>query len=97
MARNAARSKCRNRDATIAIGAGSVSWCFRAPRALNVCAPTASRETCQPGETLAKGQMRSNKEKKKPKAEWNKKKRAPNPSPFALGQAQNKPANAKKG
>jgi len=46
---------------------------------------------------MAKGQMRSNKEKKKPKAEWNKKKRAPNPSPFALGQAQSKPANAKKG
>jgi hypothetical protein len=32
--------------------------------------------------------MRSNKEKKKPKAEWNKKKGAPTPSPFALGQAQ---------
>jgi hypothetical protein len=46
---------------------------------------------------MAKGQMRSNKEKKKPKAEWNKKKRAPNPSPFASGQALSKPANAKKG
>jgi hypothetical protein len=35
---------------------------------------------------MAKGQMRSNKEKKKPKAEWNKKKKGggPTPSPFAL-------------
>jgi hypothetical protein len=42
---------------------------------------------------MAKGQMRSNKEKKKPKAEWNKSKRkgAPNPSPFVSGQAQSKP------
>jgi hypothetical protein len=42
---------------------------------------------------MAKGQMRSNKEKKKPKAEWNKSKRegAPNPSPFASGQAQSTP------
>jgi hypothetical protein len=40
---------------------------------------------------MAKGQMRSTKEKKKPKAEWNKKKKGgPTPSPFALGQAQNK-------
>jgi hypothetical protein len=38
---------------------------------------------------MAKGQMRSNKEKKKPKAEWNKKKKGgPVPSPFA---AANKP------
>jgi hypothetical protein len=38
---------------------------------------------------MAKGQMRSNKEKKKPKAEWNKKKKAgPAPSPFAVGQSQ---------
>jgi hypothetical protein len=41
---------------------------------------------------MAKGQMRSNKEKKKPKADWNKKKGAANPSPFASGQAQSKPA-----
>jgi hypothetical protein len=35
---------------------------------------------------MAKGQMRSNKEKKKPKAEWNQKKKggvAPAQSPFA--------------
>jgi hypothetical protein len=38
---------------------------------------------------MAKGQMRSNKEKKKPKAEWNKKKKGgPAPSPFAVGQSQ---------
>jgi hypothetical protein len=38
---------------------------------------------------MAKGQMRSSKEKKKPKAEWNKKKKGgPTASPFALGQGQ---------
>jgi hypothetical protein len=38
---------------------------------------------------MAKGQMRSNKEKKKPKAEWNKKKKGgPPSSPFAVGQSQ---------
>lgn len=38
---------------------------------------------------MAKGQMRSTKEKKKPKAEWNKKKKGgPTPSPFAAGQSQ---------
>ena len=38
---------------------------------------------------MAKGQMRSTKEKKKPKAEWNKKKKGgPTPSPFAVGQSQ---------
>jgi hypothetical protein len=38
---------------------------------------------------MAKGQMRSNKEKKKPKAEWNKKKKgAQAQSPFSQGSAQ---------
>ncbi len=38
---------------------------------------------------MAKGQMRSNKEKKKPKADHNKKKKgSPPPSPFAVGQSQ---------
>jgi hypothetical protein len=37
---------------------------------------------------MAKGQMKSNKEKKKPKAEWNKKKKGGAP---AGGQAQAKP------
>ena len=38
---------------------------------------------------MAKGQMKSNKEKKKPKAAHNvKKKGAPSPSPFAAGQSQ---------
>jgi hypothetical protein len=43
-------------------------------------------------DVMAKGQMRSNKEKKKPKAEWNKKKKGgnPPPSPFAVGQSQAK-------
>ena len=37
---------------------------------------------------MAKGQMRSNKEKKKPKAEWNKKKKGgPVPSSFSSGQS----------
>jgi hypothetical protein len=34
---------------------------------------------------MAKGQMRSNKEKKKPKADKNIKKGGPAPSPFASG------------
>ena len=41
---------------------------------------------------MAKGQMRSNKEKKKPKAEWNKKKKGgPTLSPFALAREQPPP------
>lgn len=40
---------------------------------------------------MAKGQMRSNKEKKKPKADASKKKGGPAPSPFAAGQPQAKP------
>jgi hypothetical protein len=50
---------------------------------------------------MAKGQQRKNKEKKKPKAEWNKKKKGgPPPSPFAVGNAPPRPAYnpyAKKG
>ncbi len=38
---------------------------------------------------MAKGQMRGTKEKKKPKAEWNKKKKGtPAPSTMAAGQSQ---------
>jgi hypothetical protein len=38
---------------------------------------------------MAKGQMRSNKEKKKPKADWNKKKKgSPAPSSSTVGQLQ---------
>jgi hypothetical protein len=41
---------------------------------------------------MAKGQMRSNKEKKKPKATQNlKKKGGPPPSPFAAGPVQGQP------
>ncbi len=40
---------------------------------------------------MAKGQMRSNKEKKKPKQDKNKKKGGPAPSPFAAGQTQGQP------
>jgi hypothetical protein len=39
---------------------------------------------------MAKGQMKSNKEKKKPKAEWNKKKKG-GPAPVSQGAA--KPQN----
>jgi len=47
---------------------------------------------------MAKGQMRSTKEKKKPKAEHNKKKKGgPTLSPFAAAQAQAKPGTGKKG
>jgi hypothetical protein len=44
-------------------------------------------------DAMAKGQMRSNREKKKPKAEHNKKKKgnAPAASPFAAGQSQAAP------
>jgi hypothetical protein len=40
---------------------------------------------------MAKGQMRSNKEKKKPKQDKNKQKGAAAPSPFAGMQSQSKP------
>jgi hypothetical protein len=55
--------------------------------------PRATRARVQPTEDdMAKGQMRSNKEKKKPKAEWNKKKKgSAAPSPYAAAQAQTKP------
>ena len=48
---------------------------------------------------MAKGQMRSNKEKKKPKAAWNADKKkggqhpGPGASPFAPGQGQNPPGH----
>jgi hypothetical protein len=40
-------------------------------------------ESFTPEDVMAKGQMRSNKEKKKPKQDKNKQKGAPTPSPFA--------------
>jgi hypothetical protein len=42
----------------------------------------------QQEDAMAKGQMRSNKEKKKPKAEHNKKQKGAAPSPFAAVQGQ---------
>jgi hypothetical protein len=47
-------------------------------------------------DTVAKGQMRSNKEKKKPKADKNKKKGEAPTSPFASGHAPGKPGYAGK-
>jgi hypothetical protein len=40
---------------------------------------------------MAKGQMRSNKEKKKPKAEWNKKKKGGVAPPSTVSQLQSAP------
>jgi hypothetical protein len=45
---------------------------------------------------MAKGQMRSNREKKKPKADKNKKKGAPAASPFASAPPTGKSAGGKK-
>jgi hypothetical protein len=44
---------------------------------------------------MAKGQMRSNKEKKKPKQDKSKDKGAAAPSPFAANQGQAKPGGKK--
>jgi hypothetical protein len=46
---------------------------------------------------MAKGQMRSNKEKKKPKQDKNLKKGGAAPSPFASGKSQPSPYPGKKG
>jgi hypothetical protein len=46
---------------------------------------------------MAKGQMRSNKEKKKPKQDKNLKKGGAAPSPFASGKPQASPYPGKKG
>ena len=45
---------------------------------------------------MAKSQLRSSREKKKPKAEKNKKKRAPAASPFTLARITGKDASGKK-
>jgi hypothetical protein len=45
---------------------------------------------------MAKGQMRSNREKKKPKADKNKKKGAPAPSPFTPVQFTGKSPSGRK-
>src|SRR5215510_3636292 len=55
------------------------------PRRFNPATARARRASRHGRNAMAKGQMRSNKEKKKPKAEWNKKKKGgPTLSPFAL-------------
>ncbi|HEU0084720.1 MAG TPA: hypothetical protein VFQ87_17835 [Bradyrhizobium sp.] len=46
---------------------------------------------------MAKGQMRSNKEKKKPKQDKNLKKGGAAPSPFASGKSQASPYPGKEG
>lgn len=45
---------------------------------------------------MAKGQMRSNKEKKKPKAEWNKKKKGVQQPASSLGSMQSGQPNPNK-
>jgi hypothetical protein len=52
--------------------------------------------TENPEDAMAKGQMRGNKEKKKPKQDKNKKKGAEAPSPFAGMHSQAKPGTGKK-
>jgi hypothetical protein len=55
------------------------------------CAVRDESPTENPEDAMAKGQMRGNKEKKKPKQDKNKKKGAAAPSPFAGMQSQSKP------
>jgi hypothetical protein len=70
-----------------------VRWRFRensaASKALPICYPRRRAHRlnrAQKGEfVMAKGQMRSNKEKKKPKQDKNLKKGGAAPSPFASG------------
>ncbi|HEX9472181.1 MAG TPA: hypothetical protein VF957_21875, partial [Bradyrhizobium sp.] len=57
------------------------AFLLSSPRA-NIFQPGARRHA------MAKGQMRSNKEKKKPKAEKNIKKGGATPSPFSSGKMQ---------
>ena len=55
-----------------------------------MCSPQAKEDN------VAKGQLRSSREKKKPKAEKNKKKSAPAASPFTLARITGKDASGKK-
>ena len=55
------------------------------------CAVRYELPTENPEDAMAKGQMRSSKEKKKPKQDKNKKKEAAAPSPFAGMHSQSKP------
>jgi hypothetical protein len=69
--------------------------------ALNICyryaAPLHFHQQRAQEVVMAKGQMRSNKEKKKPKADKNLKKGGPAPSPFASGKpAAGQSPNSKK-
>jgi hypothetical protein len=62
----------------------------RAPtyKRLRICYDVRAPHLFQPGrkeDVMAKGQMRSNKEKKKPKADKNIKKGGATPSPFSSG------------
>ena len=71
----------------------------RAPLALCTadavdCAIRYKSSTEQPEAAMAKGQMRSNKEKKKPKQDKNKKKGPEAPSPFAGMHSQAKPGSS---
>ena len=71
------RSRSRFKIALRCVGKPKLQ--FGRARAITITGPES--ETA-----MAKGQMRGNKEKKKPKAEWNKKKKVgPAPSPFGAG------------
>jgi hypothetical protein len=56
----------------------------------------ANHFTANPEAAMAKGQMRSNKEKKKPKQDKNQKKGGAAPSPFANMHSQNPPSGSGK-
>jgi len=68
---------------------------------LAICYSERCALSFQPGAkgefVMAKGQMRSNKEKKKPKADKNLKKGGAAPSPFASGKPAASPYPGKKG
>ena len=65
--------------------------CNRRGVALESLPPLTGSEAIKE-DAMAKGQMRSNKEKKKPKADHNKKKKGGAPtSPFAVGQGSGQP------
>jgi hypothetical protein len=85
----------RRDDDLFALAEGETRWrgmtvngrvaCIQTPSHLLL---SASAKVFQPGAreiVMAKGQMRSNKEKKKPKADKNLKKGGATPSPFSSG------------
>jgi hypothetical protein len=76
----------------LASGQRSTPLAPRAAQRFNPVRRSHARANQYGRKVMAKGQIRSNKEKKKPKAEWNKKKKgSPASSPFALTREQPQP------